>query len=232
MYVTFPFSRWLFYCPWQYLLWYKRKQSISGSLWWQRYRLHSWQYHVVSLLIFNSLQWSQGCCLPSPLTGKCWELEGFLGMDGFCPFFPGTIFRQHLLCEVGTECLYWSCDSCHFRIRLWDDEGIWHCHIKKEPENVLVVLSTFQSDVVVLAKLIVVVHTFYVFVVMGNSFRTRILFVFTCSQFMLNWVQWNTLTVSGCYSYWSCILPYRYSQVWQLDTLHCDTISSIWKSIF
>ena len=35
MYVTFPFRRWLLYCPWQYLLWYKRKQSLSGSPRWQ-----------------------------------------------------------------------------------------------------------------------------------------------------------------------------------------------------
>ena len=163
---------------------------------------------------------------------KMFSAKRFSGNGWFLPLsFPGTISR-HLLCEVGTECLYWSRDSCHFRIRLWDDEGVWHCHIKEEPENVLVVLSTFQSDVVVLAKLIVVVHTSHVFVLLGNSFRTRILFVFTCSQFTFNWVQWRTLTVSGCYSYWSCILLYRYSLVWQLGTLHCDAISSIWKSIF
>ena len=35
---------------------------------------------------FDSLQLSQGCCLPSPLTGKCTLQNCLLGMDGFLPF--------------------------------------------------------------------------------------------------------------------------------------------------
>ena len=41
--------------------------------------------HVVSLLIFVSLQLSQGCCLP-PLTGKCALQNCLQGMDVSSPF--------------------------------------------------------------------------------------------------------------------------------------------------
>ncbi len=121
-----------------------------------------------------------------PLTEAPWSWE--------CSWtswtFAATILPNQFLCQHDTK-------VCHtvdtdVSVRTTEDKRVGYYNVKQKPEDVFIILSAFQPDVVVTPKLIVVIHTTHVAVV--ESYRGRAFVLCAGTIFLLTvhafWVCW------------------------------------------
>ena len=85
--------------------------------------------------------------------------------------FSAIVSADHLLGQFNAE--FFECQFLtHCRYTLVQDEGIHNCHIKKEPEDILIILVWLHPDCIVSPELVVLVHTSHEKVVQPHCFWT------------------------------------------------------------